>query len=92
MARPATGLRGAAALAAVALAAPTLLAFNLPPSSTFVNQAAALIGWGGWLALLATGLTASGGCNPAAVLAVPIRSAQHLADVFGSSESVPLVP
>ncbi len=34
-----------------------LLAFNLPPSSTFLNQAAALIGWGGWLTLLAASLT-----------------------------------
>jgi O-antigen ligase len=35
------------------MAAPTLLAFNLPPSSTFLNQAAALIGWGAWLTLIA---------------------------------------
>ncbi|MDE2627957.1 MAG: O-antigen ligase C-terminal domain-containing protein [Burkholderiales bacterium] len=57
--RAATPLRGAAALACLALAAPTLLAFNLPPSSTFLNQAAALIGWGGWLALLAAALPVS---------------------------------
>ena len=41
------------ALACLALTLPTLLAFNLPPSSTFLNQAAALIGWGSWLTLLA---------------------------------------
>jgi len=41
-ARASTALRGAAALSCLALAAPTLLAFNLPPSSTFLNQAAAL--------------------------------------------------
>ena len=38
------------ALAAVAL--PCLIAFNLPPSATFLNQAAAFIGWGAWLAVL----------------------------------------
>ena len=43
-------------LATAALAVPMLLAFNLPPSSTFLNQAAALIGWGSWLTLLAAAL------------------------------------
>ena len=43
-------------LATAALAVPMLLAFNLPPSSTFLNQAAALIGWGSWLTLLAATL------------------------------------
>jgi O-antigen ligase len=33
-----------------------LLAFNLPPSSTFLNQAAALIGWGALLVVLAASL------------------------------------
>ena len=46
-----------AGAAAVALTAPTLLAFNLSPSSTFLNQAASLIGWGVWLTLLGTALT-----------------------------------
>ena len=46
-----------AVMASAALALPTLLAFNLPPSSTFLNQAAALIGWGGWLTLLAASMT-----------------------------------
>lgn len=36
-----------------AVAFAMLLAFNLPPSSTFLNQAAALIGWGAWLVGLA---------------------------------------
>ncbi len=48
-----------AASASVALALPMLLAFNLPPSATFLNQAATLIGWGAWLALLAASLNAS---------------------------------
>jgi len=41
-----------AASAAVAL--PTLIAFNVAPSATFFNQAAAFIGWGGFLLVLAT--------------------------------------
>lgn len=41
-----------------AIAAPALIAFNVPPSSTFLNQAAALIGWGLWLMLLAMVLPA----------------------------------
>ena len=44
-----------AALAVLAVALPTLIAFNVPPSATFFNQAAALIGWGGscWLLIAA---------------------------------------
>lgn len=38
------------ALAAVAL--PCLIAFNLPPSATILNQAAAFVGWGAWLVVL----------------------------------------
>ena len=41
------------ACAALAMVAPALLAFNLPPSATFFNQAAALLGWGGFLAVVA---------------------------------------
>jgi O-antigen ligase len=41
------------ACAAVAMAAPASLAFNLPPSATFLNQAAALVGWGGFLVVVA---------------------------------------
>lgn len=41
------------AAAAAAIAAPALIAFNVPPSATFLNQAAAMIGWGMWLSLLA---------------------------------------
>ncbi|MES2991029.1 MAG: Wzy polymerase domain-containing protein [Pseudomonadota bacterium] len=43
-------------LATLAIGMPMLLAFNQPPSSTFLNQAVALVGWGGWLAVLATAL------------------------------------
>ena len=35
------------------MAAPALLAFNLPPSATFFNQAAAMVGWGGFLVVVA---------------------------------------
>jgi O-antigen ligase len=59
--RPAMALPASAALsgaACAALALPALLAFNLPPSSTFLNQALALFGWGAWLTLLATSFPA----------------------------------
>ena len=45
--------RLATGLAVSAVGLPTLLAFNLPPSSTFLNQAAALVGWGALLTVLA---------------------------------------
>ncbi len=38
---------------------PMLLAFNLPPSATFFNQAISLIGWAGWAFLLFADLGAS---------------------------------
>jgi O-antigen ligase len=44
---------GAVVLACLAIAAPTLLAYNAPPSATFLNQAVSLIGWGGFVLLLA---------------------------------------
>ena len=47
---------GIAIAACAAVVLPTLLAFNLPPSSTFFNQAAALFGWGCWLMLLTAAL------------------------------------
>ena len=40
--------------ACVAVALPSLLAFNLPPSATFFNQAAAFLGWGAWAWLMAS--------------------------------------
>jgi O-antigen ligase len=39
-----------------AIALPALLAYNLPPSATFFNQAMALFGWGVWLFVLAAAL------------------------------------
>lgn len=40
------------ALAVSAVAVPALLAYNLPPSSTFLNQAAALVCWSAFLTVL----------------------------------------
>ncbi len=57
------------ALATASVAIPALLAFNLPPSATFLNQAAALIGWGGWLIVLAAALPARFGPPFGAALA-----------------------
>jgi O-antigen ligase len=43
-------------LASLAIAFPTLIAFNVPPSATFFNQAASFVGWGGFLLVLGTSL------------------------------------
>ena len=45
-----------ALLACAAVALPTLIAFNVPPSATFFNQAAAYVGWGGFLLVLGTSI------------------------------------
>ena len=39
-------------LACAAIALPTFVALNPPPSPTFLNQAVAMIGWGAWLTLM----------------------------------------
>jgi O-antigen ligase len=52
--RPSVGRGWQAVTACVAVALPTLVAFNLSPSATFFNQAAAFIGWGGFLLVLGT--------------------------------------
>ena len=49
------------ALAVSAVAVPALLAYNLPPSSTFLNQAAALVYWAAFLTVL------TGSMRPAAL-------------------------
>ncbi|MFT3818392.1 MAG: Wzy polymerase domain-containing protein [Rubrivivax sp.] len=46
------------AAAVLAAAAPSLLAYNVSPSPTFLNQALALGGWGGFALLLAGGQAA----------------------------------
>ncbi|HEX4233923.1 MAG TPA: Wzy polymerase domain-containing protein [Caldimonas sp.] len=42
------------ACAIAAVAVPMLIAFNVAPSATFFNQAAAFVGWGAFLLVLAT--------------------------------------
>lgn len=46
--------------AAAAIAAPALIAVNVAPSATFLNQAAALVGWGAWAMVLAIALPRRG--------------------------------
>ena len=55
LAPPAPG-RGWSWAACAAVALPTLIAYHLPPSATFLNQAMALIGWGIWLLVLASAI------------------------------------
>ena len=45
------------ASACIAVAFPALIAYNVPPSATFFNQAAALVGWGAFLLVLSAGLS-----------------------------------
>nr|HET7859347.1 Wzy polymerase domain-containing protein [Caldimonas sp.] len=47
------------ACAIAAVAVPTLIAWNVPPSATFFNQAAAFVGWGAFLLVLAAGVPRS---------------------------------
>src|SRR5947207_15764467 len=59
-------------MAGVAVAVPALLAYNVPPSATFLNQAAAVIGWACALACFAStanGLTLSWRSGLAGLLA-----------------------
>ena len=53
------------ALAAAAIAAPALIAVNVAPSATFLNQAAALVGWGAWAMVLAIALPPRGAAGRA---------------------------
>lgn len=63
-------------LALVAVAVPTFIAYNLPPSATFFNQDVAFFGWGAWVALLAAA--------PGVSLRVALRGAPRLLlAVFG---------
>jgi O-antigen ligase len=50
-------LQPASVAALLAICGPALLARNIAPSATFFNQALALVGWGLFLALIATNLT-----------------------------------
>lgn len=66
-----------------AIAIAPLLAYSLPPSSTFLSQAAALVGWSLWLMALAAGLPRS--VRPAAGLSALLAALALLAlAVLGS--------
>src|SRR5258706_2612768 len=74
---PAAALTAPLAVTAVlAVCVPALLAYNLPPSATFLNQAAAVMGWGGVLLLLASALEPSAplpaGASSALLLALGV--------------------
>ncbi len=58
--------------ACAAIAVPTLIAPNLPPTATFFNQALALLGWGALLALIATTLSARRGPWPTGLKALAV--------------------
>lgn len=76
------------AAAAGAIAVPTLIAFNLPPSATFINQVAAVVGWGGWALLLAAALPRGEDARaPAAALGALLLA---LLVVAGSAAASPL--
>jgi O-antigen ligase len=70
--RSVTGDPGSAgALATIAIAVPALLAYNLPPSATFLNQAAAIVGWAcllAWFAFATNGLRVAWRTGLAALL------------------------
>jgi O-antigen ligase len=72
------------AVMGMAVAVPSLLAFNLPPSATFLNQATSLIGW----AVVALVMTATAPLNfrrPNAALAAALSAlALLLLSVIGS--------
>lgn len=60
------------AIVIAAICIPTLIAFNLPPSATFFNQIASLIGWGSFLVTMTAlipGLNVSLHRGPFALLA-----------------------
>jgi O-antigen ligase len=72
--------------AVFAVAVPTLIAFNVAPSATFFNQAAALVGWGGFLIVLATCLP--GSAWPRSRGALALLAAMTLTAISALSASV----
>lgn len=67
---PVAGVRLRALVALPAIAVPALVAFNLPPSATFLNQAVALVGWGSFGAVLAQSASRFAGSENPSVWAV----------------------
>ena len=50
-----------AVTASVAIAFPVLIAFNVSPSATFLNQAASFVGWGAFLLVLGASIPSARG-------------------------------
>ena len=64
---------GTTATALLAVALPTLIAFNVAPSATFLNQAVAYVGWGGFLLILGAALVR--GARPGSPAALALLAA-----------------
>ena len=78
------------ALAFFAIAFPTVIAFNVAPSATFFNQAAAFIGWGGFLLVLAASmarrtLPSSGGALALLASLALLVTASIAASIFAAA-------
>ena len=86
-----------AAGACFAVLLPTLIAFNVPPSATFFNQAAAFIGWGGFLLTIVTTLRSddlprgAGSLALISALGILVVAAAGAAVVVGRPWSLSLV-
>jgi O-antigen ligase len=73
------------ALAVVAIGVPALIAFNVAPSATFLNQAAAYTGWGGFLLVLGAALGRQ--ARPASAGALAVLAALAIIVVCALSAS-----
>jgi len=78
------------ACAIAAVAVPTLIAFNVAPSATFFNQAAAFVGWGAFLLVLAMALPAS--LWPRSSGALALIAALAIAAISAAAATVVAVP
>ena len=76
--------------AVAAVAVPTLIAANVAPSATFFNQAAAFVGWGAFLLVLATALPRRGW--PCSRGALALLAALLLAAISALAAPVVSVP
>lgn len=61
--------------ALLACCAPTLLAYNAPPSATLLNQCVAVVGWGAWVLVLAPTRLPRGAAALMAALGVVMAAA-----------------
>ena len=76
--------------AVAAVAVPTLIAFNVAPSATFFNQAAAFVGWGAFLLVL--GLSLLPDAWPRARGALALLGALALAAISALAAPIVAVP